>query len=272
MSIRFVRIQERLFSKRAFRFWANFVFMKDNFSRQSELYVKYRPTYPQQLFDFILNHITEKKAAWDCGTGNGQTAKELAGYFTKVFATDISENQIRKGHQAENIFYSIQPAEQTNFEDNTFDLVTVSQALHWFAINEFYTEVKRVTKSGGWIAVWAYTLPYVSPEIDELVHVKLYKEILGSYWDYERKLVDDKYITLPFPFKEISCPVFEIEFEWTLDELIGYINSWSALQKFVAANSFNPANALKEEIRLNWKGEKMKTCFPVYLRMGQIEK
>src|ERR1044071_3550840 len=109
--------------------------MKDNFSKQSIAYAKYRPTYPQELYDFILSKVEKRDAAWDCGTGNGQTAKELSKYFKKVFATDISEKQIQNAHAVENIFYSMQPAEQTNFSDNTFDLVTVSQALHWFDVN-----------------------------------------------------------------------------------------------------------------------------------------
>src|SRR6185295_14341267 len=101
--------------------------MKDNFSKQAAVYAKYRPTYPQELFSFILGHIENKQLALDCGTGNGQSAKELAKYFGKVFATDISQKQIDKAHRAANIFYSVQPAERTNFPDNNFDLITVSQ-------------------------------------------------------------------------------------------------------------------------------------------------
>ena len=271
MSVCAERIRKGSF-ERAFQLLGNFAFMKDNFSRQSELYAKYRPDYPRPLFDFILNHVKGRDAAWDCGTGNGQTARELAKYFKKIFATDISEKQIQKGYQAENIFYSVQSAEQTNFEDNFFDLVTVSQALHWFSFNEFYAEVKRVTKPGGWIAVWTYTLPSISPGIDQLVHVKFYKEILGSYWDYERKFVDEKYATIPFPFKTILCPVFEIKFEWTLDELEGYLNTWSALQKYIATNRVNPVDKLIKAIKPMWHEEKIKLTFPVYMRMGQIEK
>ena len=246
--------------------------MKDNFSRQSEVYVKYRPTYPQELYDFILSKIEKRNTAWDCGTGNGQTAKELAKYFEKVFATDSSKKQIQNAHQADNIFYSVQFAEQTNFEENSFDLVTVSQALHWFNVNKFYPEVKRVTKPRGWIAVWMYSLATISPEIDKLINVKHYKETLGTYWDYERKFVDDNYITLPFPFREIQCPVFKMQFKWTLEELKGYLNSWSALQKFIAVNQFNPVDKLIEEIKPHWHNEKMKLIFPVYMRMGQNEK
>ena len=246
--------------------------MKDNFSQQANAYAKYRPTYPQELCDFILSKIERRDTAWDCGTGNGQTAKELAKYFKKVFATDISEKQIQNANKADNIFYSVQSAEQTNFPDNYFDLVTVSQALHWFDVNKFYSEVKRVAKSNAWIAVWMYSLANISPEIDKLVNVKHYKETLGDYWDYERKFVDDYYATLPFTFKEMQCPVFEMKFEWTLNELEGYLNTWSALQRFIAQHNFNPVDKLIEEIKPFWKQERMKIVFPVYMRMGQIEK
>ena len=246
--------------------------MKDNFSKQAGIYAKYRPTYPKELFRFILTHLKNKQAAWDCGTGNGQSAKELAKSFEKVFATDISQKQIDKAHKTDNIFYSIQPAEQTNFADNTFDLITVSQALHWFNPDKFYAEVKRVAKPGAWIAVWMYNLPSISDEIDELINVKLYKNILGAYWDYERKYVDNNYTTLLFPFREIETPLFKIQLEWAIDDLQGYINSWSALQKFVTSNAFNPVDDVIKQAVPYFRKEKMKVVFPVNLRMGQIEK
>jgi ubiquinone/menaquinone biosynthesis C-methylase UbiE len=246
--------------------------MKDNFSRQADLYSKYRPDYPKVLYDFILSHVTARQISWDCGTGNGQAAKELAKYFEKVFATDISQKQIDNAQQATNIFYSIQPAEQTNFPENTFDLITVSQALHWFQFDKFYTEVKRVAKPGAWIAVWMYGLLSISPEIDELVSIQFYKNTLGTYWDYERKFVDDNYSTIPFPFREIKTPLFKIHFEWTLDELQGYFNTWSALQKYIADNKVNPVDDLMQKIKSVTNDQTMKIVFPVHLRMGQIEK
>lgn len=246
--------------------------MKDHFSRQSDLYSKYRPTYPQELYDFIIRHINSKQTAWDCGTGNGQAARELAKYFEKVFATDISRKQINHAVQASNIFYSVQPAEQTNFPDNTFDLVTVSQALHWFQFDKFYTEVNRVAKPEASIAVWMYGLLSISPEIDELVGIEFYKNTLGHYWDYERKYVDDNYTTIPFPFDEIQTALFSIHVEWTLEELQGYFNTWSALQKFIETNQINPVDELMKKIKSIVKGEKISIVFPVHLRMGRIEK
>ena len=246
--------------------------VKDNFSRQSDKYARYRPGYPPELFQFIYSKVESTDAAWDCGTGTGQSAKELAKHFKKVFATDISQKQLDNAYRSDNIIYSLQPAEKTNFPDNLFDLVTISQALHWFKFDKFYEEVKRVAKRGAWIAAWTYSNPSISPKIDELVNVEYYKNTLGKYWDYERKYVDEHYQTIPFPFKEIETPSFEIRLQWELAELHGYLETWSALQKFIAGNNFDPLPNLMKAIRPYWSAEKMPIIFPLHLRMGQIEK
>jgi ubiquinone/menaquinone biosynthesis C-methylase UbiE len=245
--------------------------MKDNFSKQASLYAKYRPAYPSELFSFILSHIGNRDCAWDCATGNGQTAKELAKHFGRVYATDISQQQLDHAERASNISYSLQPAEQTDFSDSQFDLVTVSQALHWFDFEKFYAEVKRVTKPGGWIAVWMYGGLTISPEIDRLKQDH-YSNTLGAYWDKERKYVDDDYAGIPFPFEEINCPLFSIRYEWTLEDLEGYLNTWSALQKFIAAKGFNPVDDLMKNISQYWGEGKRKISFPLHLRMGRVKK
>lgn len=243
--------------------------MKDNFSKQANVYAKYRPDYPQELFDFVLAHVNKKQNAWDCATGNGQSAKVLARYFENVFATDISQKQMDNAEQAANIYYSLQPAEQTNFSDHTFDLITVSQALHWFNFEKFYTEVKRVARQDAGIAVWMYSLLRISNEIDAIVD-DYHFGTMEKFWDNERKYVDNNYTTIPFPFKEISTPVFSIEYSWTIDELEGYFNTWSALQKFIAANNYNPVPKLIQQISPFWQSKKMKIVFPLHLRMGRV--
>jgi ubiquinone/menaquinone biosynthesis C-methylase UbiE len=244
--------------------------MKDHFSRQAAGYAKYRPGYPASLFDFILGQVKEREAAWDCATGNGQTAKQLADHFANVFATDISRQQLDHAEHTPNIIYSLQPAEKTNFPDHSFDLITVSQALHWFGFDEFYKEVQRVGKPGAWIAVWMYALLRISPEIDRLIDSYHY-ETLGDYWQPERKYVNDNYASIPFPFEEIKTPVFQIEYTWTLEELEGYFNTWSALQKCKDLNQENPLPHLMESISPYWTGEKMKIVFPLHLRMGKVK-
>lgn len=245
--------------------------MKDNFSRQADVYARYRPGYPRALFDFILTHVKEKKLAWDCATGNGQTAKELALFFEKVFATDSSQKQLDHAYKAPNIIYSRQTAEQTDFAADSFDLITVSQALHWLKFDSFYSEVRRVSKPGGCLAVWMYSLLRISPAIDELIE-KYHFETMGTYWDSERKYVDDNYASVPFPFDEIQTPSFAITYQWTIRELEGYFNTWSALQKFIASNGYSPVPDIIKKISSHWTDESMRIVFPLHLRMAYINK
>ncbi len=127
---------------------------KDLFSAQSKQYASFRPTYPKELYDFILSHVKNRSIAWDCGCGNGQVANDLSPYFEKIFATDLSAKQIENAVAAPNIKYFISKAEQTSFPDKSFDVITVGQAIHWFDFPAFYNEVKRVSKPDAVLAVW----------------------------------------------------------------------------------------------------------------------
>jgi SAM-dependent methyltransferase len=245
--------------------------MKDNFSRQADLYAKYRPSYPPQLIEFIVDKVNGKDMAWDCATGNGQTAKMLSAYFNKVYATDISQKQLDNAYQAANIFYSVQPAEETIFLNNSFDLITVSQSLHWFRFDEFYKEVNRVAKAGAILAAWCYSLLRINKEIDTLIEDHHFKTLEG-YWDNERKYVDEEYRNIPFPFTRIESPSFYIQYNWTIEELEGYLNTWSGLQKFILANNDNPVPALMKRIKPYWKQAQIPVRFPIHLLMGRIEK
>ncbi|MBO9659129.1 MAG: class I SAM-dependent methyltransferase [Chitinophagaceae bacterium] len=244
--------------------------MKNNFSLQARQYAIYRPTYPPDLFEFLMEHVNQREAAWDCATGNGQTAIALARYFDEVCATDISQQQLDNAQFGPNITYSMQAAEHTSFEDESFNLVTVSQALHWFNFDDFYKEVRRVTKRGGVFAAWSYSLLTISPEIDEYIR-DYHFNILKAYWDAERRFVDDKYESIPFPFDEIVSPDFSITYEWSIEKLEGYLQTWSAYQKFVHVNGFDPVEALMIKIRPFWKNETMKVEFPVNMRLGRVD-
>ncbi|MBA3647020.1 MAG: class I SAM-dependent methyltransferase [Chitinophagales bacterium] len=240
--------------------------MKDIFSAQSEAYAKFRPKYPPELFDFLYQQIPEFKTAWDCGTGNGQVAVVLSKKFDKVFATDISENQIRYAIKKENITYKIEPAEQTNFSDHLFNLITVAQAIHWFDFEKFYAKVYRTLKSRGLIAVIGYHLCRVNAAIDCIID-DFYNNTLCNYWDFERKYIDEKYQTISFPFKEIIVPVFSMQYNWSLNDLIGYLNTWSAVQHFIEKNNYNPVNDLQKKLIPLWIDQRS-VSFPLICRLG----
>jgi SAM-dependent methyltransferase len=243
--------------------------MKDNFSLQAELYAKFRPKYPSDLIQFVLSLVENHENAWDCATGNGQVAGAIAEHFNAVFATDASQKQLDNAIQQENIFYSRSAAEVTDFEDNTFDLITVAQAAHWFQLPEFYKEVKRVARKNAVLAIWGYSLFSISPEIDDIIS-DFYQNIIGPYWDAERRLVDNGYRDLHFPFEAIPTPEFHISFECTLRELEGYLNTWSSVQKYIAENKFNPINELIGKIEPHWRLERRKISFPIFMKVTKI--
>jgi SAM-dependent methyltransferase len=246
--------------------------MKDNFSIQASSYAKFRPVYPLALYEHLLKFIGSKNIAWDCGCGNGQVAGVLSGHFDLVIATDISPTQIQHAVQKPNVEYRVLPAEKTDIISGSLDLITVAQAIHWFNINEFYEEVRRVSKPRAILAIWCYDLPQINLNLNDVIGY-LYEDILGDqFWDPERKLVEEHYQTIPFPFEEISLPEFHIQTQWNFDQLIGFLNSWSAVQHYVRKNNINPVEELSQQLKTAWGNEKIqKVTFPIYTRVGKVK-
>ena len=246
---------------------------KDLFSKQSDLYAKYRPTYPKELYDYILSFVKEKNIAWDCATGNGQAAWALADHFKKVIASDISAAQIAKAKPKENIEWVVCPAESTPFAEDTFDLVTMAQAYHWIKWAEFRKEVIRVCKNGAVIAVWLYYNHSTGDnEVDQAV-IDFYQHVTKPYWDPERKYVEELYQTVEFDFQLLPVKEFEIVLDWRREDLVGYLSSWSAIQKYINIHGHSPIPIIEEKIKMLWpEDEVRKVVFPVYLKLGKVLK
>jgi SAM-dependent methyltransferase len=243
---------------------------KDRFSDNSKQYAKFRPTYPQSLYDFVFQFVKYKQVAWDCGTGNGQVAQVLAQHFTQVYASDISQKQLDEAVQMPHIQYICCNEKQTPFEDSSVDLVTVAQAVHWFDFDLFYSEIRRVAKKGSVIAIWGYNLLKISPPIDALIQ-QFYSGKVGSFWDAERKHVEADYQTIPFPFEQIASPTFEMSFIWDLPTLEGYLNTWSSVSKFMKANGYNPVSELIADLTPFWQEKEQKTViFPIFVKIAKI--
>ncbi len=202
--------------------------MRDNFSNQADFYAKYRPSYPESLIQEILTHCNGRQLAWDCACGNGQISAMLFDTFDKVFASDISQKQIDHAIQKPNITYHIEKAENTSLKVASVDLVVIAQAIHWFHFDEFYKEAKRVLKPYGIIAVLGYGLFTSIPQVDEIIQ-RFYEDVVGSYWDPERKYLDEKYESIPFPFNELKIQKHYTKLMWSVDDILGYINTWSAI-------------------------------------------
>jgi len=246
---------------------------KDLFSNQASLYAQYRPGYPHELYEYILQQVNNRQLAWDCATGNGQAAVELARYFDQVMATDISEKQLHQAQPHEKITYTVSTAEQTPFNSNSFDCITVAQAYHWFQFEAFAKEVTRVAKPGAIVAIWGYSLVVCEEEDINALIKTFYRETVGAYWDKERKYVDDHYATVPFPYEPLPSKEFKITVEWNRQQLIGYFNTWSSVQHFIKAHQYNPVDELAAAIEKLWPDDKSRNFyFPLFLKLGRVVK
>ena len=241
---------------------------KDHFSRQATDYAKFRPRYPQELFRWLGSVAPSTELAWDCATGSGQAAVELAEVFERIIATDASEKQIANAERHQQVEYRVATAEKSGLASSSVDLITVAQALHWFELETFYSEVRRVLKPRGVIAATAYKLATVMPEIDAVVN-RYYSEIVGEYWPEERRLVE-KFEELPFPFAEIETPPFEMVAEWSVEQLLGYLRTWSATQRFIAAEKRDPLEEVEPELRSAWGEKERRVVWPLTVRVGRM--
>jgi SAM-dependent methyltransferase len=242
---------------------------KDYFSGHAKEYAAYRPAYPYELIRYISNMVKYRGVAWDCACGNGQLALGLAEQFHLVMASDISETQIASAPGHKGVLYTVQPSEKTDFPDGYFDLIVIGQALHWFDFDAFYKEVDRVLAPQGLIIAIGYGLIEVNPEIDKVVY-RLYHDILGDYWPPERKYVENRYEDVPWPFKPLNTPAFDIKGLWDIKQFMGYLSTWSALKLFENKHQFNPLSEVADDLKAAWAGEEYrKVRFPLFVKGGK---
>jgi SAM-dependent methyltransferase len=243
---------------------------EDHFSGHSEKYAQSRPRYPDEVYAYLASIAPGRSLAWDCGTGSGQAAIGLAKHFDNIYATDASAEQISHAYPYENVEYHAEPAEHVSLRDSSVDLVTVAVAIHWFNFDEFYREVKRVLKPDGILAAWTYNSVEISPEIDSLVW-HYYRDIVGPYWPERIHYIEERYKTLPFPFEEILPPSFNMKIRWNLIQLAGFLDSWSATQRYKVQKGQHPLELIWDKLAAAWGDEKETRLvrWPLHFRIGR---
>jgi SAM-dependent methyltransferase len=242
----------------------------DHFSGVAEGYASYRPQYPAPLFSYLAGFTTGRELAWDCAAGSGQATMSLLPYFDRIVATDASEAQLAAAPAHPKVTYRVALAENSGLPDKSVNLITVAQAAHWLDLERFYQEVYRVLAPGGILAMWCYGLHRIGdPEIDHAIGF-FYKNVVGPYWPPQRALIESGYRTIRFPFYEKSPPAFEMVARWTLPQLLGYLRTWSAVERYRAAKGIDPVASLEQEL-LPWWGDERdqkKVTWPISLRVG----
>ena len=245
---------------------------KDHFSQRAADYATFRPHYPKSLFTYLATLCSQHELALDCGTGNGQAAVEIAEHFARVIATDPSSAQIEKATPRRNVEYRVARAEDSALPAESVDLVTAAQALHWFDAAAFFAEARRVLKTDGAIAIWGYGDPVLATtRLQKLVH-EFNRGKLEPYWFAERQTLLDGYGTIDFPFVELTTPPFELRADWTLDQLLGYLRTWSSTARYVEQHGIDPVATLEPSLAAEWSdGARARVVrWPIHLRVGKL--
>jgi SAM-dependent methyltransferase len=225
---------------------------KDHFSPLASVYAGFRPTYPDTLLDYVAGLCAKRESAWDCACGSGQATLALAKRFDRVLATDASAKQLAGAPTHPRVSYHVSPAEDSGLEAESMDLVAVAQAAHWFDLTRFYAEVQRVLRTDGVLALWSYGPLHVeSEEVDALVQ-RFYSETVGPFWPPERRLVDEGYRHLPFPYPQIPPPPLQMQQAWSFSRLMGYLRTWSATARYVQQHGKDPVLELEARLEPLW--------------------
>ena len=244
---------------------------EDHYSRHADDYARHRPRYPDELFAWLSSVSPGRSLAWDAGTGSGQVAVALANHFDHVIATDASAEQLSHAMPHERVEYRHEPAGESSLTDASVDLITVGAAAHWFDLDAFYRQVQRVGRKGAVIALFSYGPRDFADAIGPIVH-RFQEEILGAYWPERIQLVHDRYATLPFPFDEIAAPAFSMTAEWNLHELLAFLETWSASQRYFQERGTRATDEIVAELATVWGDPDIRRQLrcPLFMRAGHI--
>jgi ubiquinone/menaquinone biosynthesis C-methylase UbiE len=241
------------------------------FQQSGEDYARFRPRYPVEMYTWLAEQAPGRDLAVDIATGNGQAAVELARHFDQVIAQDAAQGQLDAAQPHPKVVYQRAEAAQTGLPDACADLITVAQALHWFATDAFYAEVRRIARQGAFFAAWGYCDARITSEIDALFE-PFHRGVVGPYWPAERALVEAHLRTLPFPFREVEAPPFQLQQRLTREGFVRYIGTWSCTQRYRAATSEDPMPQLDDLLKSAWpENTPMLVRWDLFFRAGYVQ-
>lgn len=243
---------------------------RDHFSSGSAGYARFRPHYPDELFAWLAGRAPGTGHAVDVATGTGQAAVALARHFRRVSAFDASQAQIARAEPAPGVTYAVATAEILPLPDAGAEAMTVAQALHWFDLPSFYREARRVLVPGGLLAAWTYNRVQVEPAVDAVID-HLYTEVVGQDWPAGREHVETGYRNLPFPFDPVPAPTFVVRAEWTVEELLGYLGTWSAVHRHRERTGQDALARVDDDLRRAFGTERRIIHWPLALLAGTCE-
>lgn len=243
---------------------------KDHFSARSADYALYRPTYPPALADYLAALAPRRHLALDCGCGAGQLSALLATRFDRVVATDASPQQISNAKPCKGVEYRVARSDESGLPEASVDLITAAQAAHWFDLDTFYEEARRVLGPDGAIALITYGVTDADGDVGRIL-TRFYVDVIGPFWPPERRHVETGYRSLPFPFAESAAPPIAMTADWSLKELLGYVDTWSAVRNAEASLGREPYERFAAALGEAWgdPDQRREIRWPLSMRIGR---
>ncbi|MCJ8170730.1 class I SAM-dependent methyltransferase [Atopomonas sediminilitoris] len=239
------------------------------FQAEACAYQRYRPDYPAELFAWLSQQCASQQRVLDIACGSGQASEAWRSHFDQVLACDLNLAGLQRSPAHSPVLYVQSAAERLPITDHSLDMISVAQALHWFATPTFYNEARRVLQPHGLISAWSYG--FFSSGLPALDHAlqHFHDHTLGAYWSAGREHVMQGYRHLPFPFTQHLTPTFNITRHWLAEELLGYLSSWSALAQYRQHHA-DPLPALANTLHDIWPSSGERLCFtwPLCVLLG----
>ncbi|WP_132993590.1 class I SAM-dependent methyltransferase [Gordonia zhaorongruii] len=240
------------------------------FDTGADAYAQFRPTYPPEVAGIIAGLAPDREVAVDIGCGSGQFTSLLASEFARVIGVDSSAAQLDGAKGAPNVAYVAGSAEEVRCGDGVASLVTVAQAAHWFDLPAFYSEARRIARQGAVLALLTYGPAQLEDSLAPCFE-QFYRDGIRRYWPPERIHVDNGYADLYFPFDRIEVTVPSIGKDWTLDEFIGYLGTWSAARRARDAGESGLLDDLRSQLEPEWGAGKRRVEFALTVLAGRLD-
>lgn len=242
------------------------------FDRGGEAYGVFRPDYPPGLADHLAACAPTTRCAVDVGCGTGQLTLQLARHFDRVIGLDAGRDQLRHAPAHPRIGWRCAQAESMGLDKGCADLIAAAQAAHWFDLSAFYAQVREAAAPGAVLAL----VSYGSMRLDDAVLDARFRRFsdheAGPFWPPERRLVEQGYAALPFPFAEIPAPRLSIRRDWRLAEVLGYVATWSAVRRLREAGRSAVLDGFAVDLAGLWgdPDRRRAVTWPLAMRLGRV--
>jgi len=246
----------------------------DHFSALAERYAAFRPGYPASLVAALAAPCARTELAWDVGCGSGQLSTALADRFARVIATDPAAAQLAHAGPHPRVEYRCTSAEASGLDDASVDLAVAAQAAHWFDWPRFVAELARVVRPGGVAALvsygWASLGARGGAADPARAALDAYQAAVGPHWPPGRAHVDNGYRDLVLPWPPLDAPTMAMTARWTVDQLLGYVATWSASARLRALDGGLAQARLHRDLCAAWPaGEPREVAWPLTVKLAR---